>query len=507
MMKTKKYIAWARVSSREQKDEGFSLDVQLDAFEDYVHREKAIIQQTFKVAETGTKTEERNEFKAMVAYAKKHAHELDGILFYKIDRAARNLKDFMLLEEIEAQYGLPFIAITQLVQNTPTGRMVRRTLATVAAFQTEQQSLDVRDGIGRRVAEGWFPSNPPFGYCTRRIHKRSIVETHSQNGNKVRRIFNLRANHNPTVMEIMDRLFEEGLFYSESKPKFSESKVNSILHDKAYLGFIRFRGAWYPGQHEALVDQVTWDQVRVSFNEQNYRSHELVYASRLIRCGHCGHIVTGEEKFKETKKGVTPYVYYRCSRYRTMGHPRVRLTEKELDDQLQVMLDSVGHLSDDNRKLVQMVARSILEAQFEDEKVQVSESKRLLSLLETQRKKLLSRNLSDSISDELYDQQRAEFDEQERRLRAQMARQERIGQLVESVCGQAGQVFDVLANDWLTMERRARQLALSALFGGFRLEGRTLTPENGTPLELFRAGSPFAVANRGFSEKMDFIAR
>ncbi|APZ90558.1 recombinase zinc beta ribbon domain-containing protein [Fuerstiella marisgermanici] len=286
----------------------------------------------------------------------------------------------------------------------------------------------------------------------------------------------------------MDRMFDEGLFYSESKPKFSESKVNSILHDKAYLGFIRFRGAWYPGQHEVLVDQVTWDQVRVSFNEQNYRSHELVYASRLIRCGHCGHIVTGEEKFKETKKGVTPYVYYRCSRYRTTGHPRVRLTEKELDDQLQVMLESVGRLSDDNRKLLQMVSRSILETQFEDEKVQVSESKRLLSVLETQRKKLLSRNLSDSVSDELYEQQQAEFDEQERRLREQMARQVRIGQLVESVCGQAGRVFDVLSNEWLTMERRSRQLALSALFGGFRLEGRTLVPENRTRLELFRAG-------------------
>lgn len=484
----KKYIAWARVSSREQRDEGFSLDVQLDAFEDYVHREKAIIQQTFKVAETGTKTEERNEFRAMVAYAKKHAHELDGILFYKIDRAARNLKDFMLLEEIEAQYGLPFIAITQPVQNTPTGRMVRRTLATVAAFQTEQQSLDVRDGIGRRVAEGWFPSNPPFGYRTRRIHKRSIVETHPQNGGKVRRIFDLRATNGLTVTEIMDRMFEEGLFYSESKPKFSESKVNSILHDKSYLGFIRFRGAWYPGQHESLIDQVTWDQVRVSFDEQNYRSHELVYASRLIRCGHCGHIVTGEEKFKETKKGVKPYVYYRCSRYRTMGHPRIRLTEKELDEQMQAILVEYGNLPEDDRIMVKMVAQSILETQFEDEKIQVSESKRLLSLLETQRDKLLNHNLSGAISDERFDQKQSEFDEQERRLRQQMARHARIGTQIEEVSDQAGQVFDVLANDWLKMERRARQLALSALFGGFRLDGRTLTPENRTPLELFRAG-------------------
>lgn len=487
-MTRKKYMAWARVSSREQKDEGFSLDVQLDAFEDFARREKAVLQKTFKVAETGTKAEERKQFREMIAYAKKHAHELDGILFYKIDRAARNLKDFMLLEEIEAQYGLPFIATTQPVQNTPTGRMVRRTLATVAAFQTEQQSLDVRDGIARRVTEGWFPSTPPFGYRNRRIDKRSYVETHPQNGNKVRRIYDLRANHNCTITEIADRMFEEGLFYSESKPKFSESKIGSMLHDKSYLGFIYFRGAWYPGQHEPLVDQLTWDQVRVSFNEQTYRSHELVYGSRLIRCGHCGHIVSGEEKFKETKKGLKPYIYYRCSRYRTAGHPQVRLTERELDRQLQEMFDSVGDMSDESRSLIQMVARSILETRFEDEKVQVSESKRLLSLLETQRQKLLSRNLSGSISDALFDQQQSEFDERERRLRAQMARQERIGQHIESVCGQAERVFGVLTNEWLQMERRARQLALSALFGGFRLEGRTLVPENRTRLELFRAG-------------------
>jgi DNA invertase Pin-like site-specific DNA recombinase len=484
----KKYLAWARVSSREQKDEGFSLDVQLDAFEDFVRRDKAEIQKTFRVAETGTRAEERNEFRSMIAYAKKHAHELDGILFYKIDRAARNMSDFIKLEEIESRFGLPFIAITQPVQNTPTGRMVRRTLATVAAYQTEQQSLDVKDGISRRVAEGWFPSNPPFGYRNRRIDKRSIVETHPQNGNKVRRIYDLRVHHGLTVSEIMERMFDEGLFYSESKPKFSESKINSILHDRSYLGFIRFRGAWHLGRHEVLIDPVTWDQVRVSFNEQTYRSHELVYGSRLIRCGHCGHIVTGEEKLKQTKNGLKSYIYYRCSRYRTAGHPQVRLTEQELDRQLQEMFESFGAQSDENRTLIQMVARSILETRFEDERIQVSESKRLLSLLETQRKKLLSRNLSGAISDELFDQQQFEYDEQEKRLRLQMARQERIGQMIESTCGQAGQVFDVLTNEWLQMERRARQLALSALFGGLRLEDRTLVPENGTPLELFRAG-------------------
>jgi hypothetical protein len=118
----------------------------------------------------------------------------------------------------------------------------------------------------------------------------------------------------------------------------------------------------------------------------------------------------------------------------------------------------------------------------------VSESKRLLSLLETQRAKLLNRNLAGAVSDELYDRQSAEFDEQEKALQRQFARHEQISSRIDEVSGRAGKVFDVLANDWLKMERRARQLTLSALFGGFTLEGRTLVPDNRTPLELFRAG-------------------
>ena len=65
-MKTKKkYMAWARVSSREQKDEGFSLDVQVDAFEDYGRqREGNRSNRSSGWPKPRTKTEERKEFKA-----------------------------------------------------------------------------------------------------------------------------------------------------------------------------------------------------------------------------------------------------------------------------------------------------------------------------------------------------------------------------------------------------------------------------------------------------------
>ena len=484
----KKYMAWARVSSREQEREGFSLEVQEDGFREFGRQAKAVVDPIFRIAETATKTEERKAFREMIAFAKRHAHEYDGLLFYKIDRAARNLKDFVELEELESKYGLPFIAITQPVQNTPSGRMMRRTLATMAAFQTEQQSLDVREGIARRVQEGWFPSNPPYGYKAVRRNKRSVVVTHPENSIKVKRVFHLRACEQLTVDEIVKRLFDEGLFYSDSKPKFSPTKVGNMLHDRSYLGFIKFRGQWYPGRHEALIDQATWDQVRVSFGEQVYRSHAMVYASQLIRCGFCGHIVTGEEKLKETKAGTKAYVYYRCSRYRKPGHPRIRLTEKELDAQLQSILDTIRLPNTEARMCVQAIAQARLEADHLDAAVRVEEIRRQLALIVGQREQLLNLRLAGEVDEELFARKRDELDERERILRRKMSENQQLRDRIDEMSHAASDVFEILAEEWLTIERRSRQLALVALFGGFTLEGRILVPTNGTPLELFRAG-------------------
>jgi len=40
------------------------------------------------------------------------------------------------------------------------------------------------------------------------------------------------------------------------------------------------------------------------------------------------------EKTKKTKAGERDYVYYRCTQYNVKGHPRVRLTEADLDQQV-----------------------------------------------------------------------------------------------------------------------------------------------------------------------------
>ena len=130
---TKKYIALARVSSHQQEKEGHSLDVQEDALRDFARIKARQIDRLWRIAETATKAEQRSIFREMLAYAKKHADRIEGLLVYKVDRAARNMTDYGRLMELESQYGIPLIAVSQPTQNTPAGRMARNMMAAPSA--------------------------------------------------------------------------------------------------------------------------------------------------------------------------------------------------------------------------------------------------------------------------------------------------------------------------------------------------------------------------------------
>jgi len=242
----KQFAALARVSSREQEREGFSLEVQEDGLKRYAAQAGGEIVKLFKIAETASKGEQRKAFRELIAYAKKNAPFLDGLLFYKVDRAARNLFDYVELERLESEYNLPFISVSQPTENTPAGRMMRRTLANMASFYTEQQSVDVREGLSRRVQEGWFIGLAPYGYRNVRKDGRGIVEIDPEAAANVKRIFHLYAYENLTLDGVVERINAEGREWRKSQPKFPRSSVHNILKDSTLQSRISSRATHRP---------------------------------------------------------------------------------------------------------------------------------------------------------------------------------------------------------------------------------------------------------------------
>lgn len=415
-MAKKQFIALARVSSREQEREGFSLDIQVDALHAEAERRNGKIVKLWRIAETASKQDERTTFKQLIAFAKKHAADLDGILFYKIDRAARNLFDYVELERLESEFHVPFFSVTQPTENTPSGRMQRRMLASMASYYTEQQSVDVREGIKRRVESGLFPQKAPYGYRNVRVDKRGLIEEHPDNGPKVKSVFGLCAAEQLSLDQVQQRLYDEGVFFSDSRPRFPKTTIYAILRNRSYVGEVRYRGEWHPGTHKPLVDQATWDRVQRTLRGEVYDCHDLTFAGGLILCKHCGHVVTGERVVK--KATGKAYVYYRCSVYSAPGHPRVRLSEKRLNAKLFAILEKMGVGSDEQQAwCLRQVLNRNADERGRDQK-RATENARQLSLVIQRRQELLEMRLAGEIPAKAFAAKDADLRDQEARLRA-----------------------------------------------------------------------------------------
>ena len=484
----KRFVALARVSSREQEREGFSLEVQEDALRRYAALQDGEIVRFFRIAETASKSDERKTFKELVRYAKKNCMEIDGLLFYKLDRAARNLYDYVELERLESEYNVPFISVAQPTDSNPAGRMMRRTLANMASFYTEQQSVDVREGLARRVQEGWFIGLAPYGYKNVRKNGRGIVEIHTKNGRAVTRIFELFAFHSLTLDSLADKLQDDGLIYRESTPKFPRSSLHNILRDRAYIGEIEYQGNWYPGKHEPLVDRSTWDRVQTILGGHVYQSHELTYAGQRIQCGHCGHPITGETKTKKTKSGTKQYVYYRCTYYNRGDHPRTRVREADLDAQVIGILNKMK-IED---KAVRDWFRAVLASKTRDEQAdsfaQRHELQRQETLIVGQQDRLLNMRLADEIDEGSFAAKQTELRDRLSNIKLQLEVLDRSHDEYADLASKVFELSQSLTDKWLTADVFEKRQILEIVFLNCVLDDVTLCPTIRKPFDVLAKG-------------------
>ncbi|MFO0884845.1 MAG: recombinase family protein [Pirellulales bacterium] len=493
----KRFVALARVSSREQEREGFSLEVQEDALKRYATQAGGEIAKLFKIAETASKTDERKTFRELIAYAKKNAAFLDGLLFYKVDRAARNLFDYVELERLESEYNLPFISVSQPTENTPAGRMMRRTLANMASFYTEQQSVDVREGLARRVKEGWFMGLAPYGYRNVRKDGRGVVDVDPEAASNVKRIFHLYAYENLTLDGLVAKMNSEGRIWRKSQPKFPRSSIHNILKDRADIGELEYNGNWYPGKHEALVDRATWDRVQALLGGHVYNATTLTYAGQFMTCRHCGHPITGELVKKKRKDGgVNHHVYYRCTYYNRNDHPRIRVREADIEQQVLAIFGKMKVENEEVRDWFRMVLASQTRDAQAESLAQRGELQRQETLLVQQQDRLLNLRLADDIDQDTFARKSTEIRDRLAAIKLQMDVLDRGHDENAELASKVFELSQTLKQQWLTADYAAKRRILEIVFLNCDLDGVTLCPTMRKPFDIPPKGS-FLMNNRG----------
>lgn len=158
----KKCFGYARVSTKKQ-GEGVSLDAQRDAISAYASSDDIVIVKWFEETVTAAKSG-RPQFEKMLAELK--AGKASGVVFHKIDRASRNLRDWNEVQELHDAGVEVHFAHESHDLSTRGGRLSANIQAVVAADFIRNNRDEAMKGFSRCLKEGLYPLAPPVGYLS-----------------------------------------------------------------------------------------------------------------------------------------------------------------------------------------------------------------------------------------------------------------------------------------------------------------------------------------------------
>ncbi|MEP2608552.1 MAG: recombinase family protein [Cyclobacteriaceae bacterium] len=193
------------------------------------------------------------------------AGKIDVVVVYKIDRLTRSLLDFVRLVEIFEQRAVGLVSISQAFDTSDSmGRMILNILLTFSQFERELIAERVKDSIRTRKKHGRVHGGlPPFGY----VASKSGLQIEAKEAKIVRFIFAefLRTERYTTVMTAVRKAeFCSSVKYSKNgNPRggrlMTPGTVYNILRNPIYVGEIRGDDCTYPGIHDPIISQETWD--------------------------------------------------------------------------------------------------------------------------------------------------------------------------------------------------------------------------------------------------------
>ena len=327
MQSSKRCFGYVRVSTLKQ-GEGVSLEAQRDAIEAYAARSNLVIVRWFEEKVTAAKTG-RPAFTAMVKLLLKHA--ADGVILHKIDRGARNLRDWASIADLSDTGIDVFFATETLDFRSRGGRLTADIQAVIAADYIRNLREETLKGIHGRLKQGLLPWSAPLGYVNNGGGKPKTIDPVV--GPQVRRVFELYATGQHSLRTLVVEMKRSG-FRTPAGRSLAKHPIEAILNNPFYCGVIKVgtTGETYPGIHEPLISPELFAQVqevKAGRTGKKLVKHECLYRG-LFRCAECQRLMT-----PEVQRGHT---YYRCH---TGDCVTKGIREEDLDARVLDFLTSV----------------------------------------------------------------------------------------------------------------------------------------------------------------------
>ena len=403
-------VIYARVSSKEQEKEGFSIPAQIKLLKDYAASQGVRIAEEYVDVETA-KQSGRTNFNKMIRYLRRHP-TVRTILVEKTDRLYRNLKDWVTIDDLDVEIHFAKEGTVLSRDSRSSEKFMHGIKVLMAKNYIDNLSEETRKGMIEKAEQGIWPSFAPLGYLNvDGPNGKKIIEVDPDLGPLVTRMFDWYASGRYSLKQLGEKARSAGFIYRKSKQPVPNSTIHKILRNRLYTGDFEWKGKRYTGSHTPLVSHEIWARVQGVLDGRNASklrgssTHDFAFTG-LVRCGHCGCAMVGEIKKKK-------YIYYHCTGHKgKCGEPYTR--EELLEERFTALLKKLRFDDDVFDWMSQALTESCA-----DEKREHAEA---IARLEKERNRLQRRidaiyidKLDGKISEDFFDRMRAQWrDEQDR---------------------------------------------------------------------------------------------
>ena len=248
---------YVRVSTERQAEEGYSLDAQKKRLGAYCEAQGWVVDSARHIyvdAGISGKSTQREAFQAMMSAARQG--EITRIVAMKLDRLARNVKDFLgIVDELKA-VGCDLVLIKESFDtSTPHGKFALTMFAAMAELEASTITERVMSGKAQKAQEGGYNgARCPLGYK----YENGAFSVVEETAATVRNVFgSFLAGQG--LSTIAKRLNETGATTAKGGSWYA-STVQAILRNGFYAGIAQWDGVEVEGTHPAIISKEVYEQ-------------------------------------------------------------------------------------------------------------------------------------------------------------------------------------------------------------------------------------------------------
>ena len=377
---------YVRVSTDDQRDNGYSIDSQLRMIKEYCEKNDYSIVDVYNDAGHSGKDLMRPEMQRLLTDIK--SKKIDKLIAIKVDRLTRNNYDgFWLLNYCEEHDVKIELILEPYDVSTANGEMIFGMNLVFGQRERKEIGARTKRAMEEMALEKIHPSKAPYGYV--RNKNTGHLEIEPIESQVVKEIFEL-CKQGHSTRNIASIMHNNNAYLKQGK--WLSDRVYKILTNSIYIGIFEYGKYKRKPQDvlrvenycEPIIDINTWNATRnvlVKNKHSNYGEHIHLF-SGLVKCPLCGEIMSSSESFKYPNGKQKVYYHLRCKNTNCKGYGYHYNTEK-IETKLKRILEelTIFMLSMDNEIITCNSTKSndVKEIEKAIEKLKMQE-KRLVDL-------------------------------------------------------------------------------------------------------------------------------